>query len=223
MTLVERIESLCDERAISIRKMERDANIGQGSVSKWKAGAYRPATTSVQRIAAYFGVSMDYLMGDSGEALSPEVIDHLKKMRHDASADPLQETSSVLIPVLGKVAAGTPLTAEEQILGYEDIPVEWTYAGDHFALRVKGDSMYPRICEGDVLIVRKQKNADSGDIVVVRVGEEDATVKRFVRNEGSITLQPFNTAYEPLVFTNKQIKSLPVTIIGRVVENRQKY
>ena len=94
---------------------------------------------------------------------------------------------------------------------------------DYFALRVKGDSMNPRICDGDVLIVRQQKNADSGDVVVVRIGEEDATVKRYVRNEGSITLQPFNTAYEPLVFTNKQIKSLPVSIIGKVIENRQKY
>ena len=83
--------------------------------------------------------------------------------------------------------------------------------------------MNPRICEGDVLIVRKQKNADSGDIVVVRIGDEDATVKRFIRNDSSITLQPFNPAYDPLVFSNKQIKALPVTVIGRVIENRQKY
>ena len=223
MTLTERIETLCEERGISIRKMEREAGVGQGSTSKWKAGAYRPASKSVQQIAAYFGVSLDYLMGDSDEALSPEMIDHLKKKRQESSEAALQESASVTIPVLGRVAAGLPLTAEEQILGYEDIPVEWTYLGDHFALRVKGDSMYPRICEGDVLIVRKQKNADSGDIVVVRIGEEDATVKRYVRNEGSITLQPFNTSYEPLVFTKGQIKSLPVSIIGKVIENRQKY
>ena len=223
MTLVERIESLCEERGISIRKMEREAGVGQGSTSKWKAGAYSPASTSVQRIASYFGVSLDYLLGDSEEPVSFEMIDQLKKKRHETASDNLQKTSSVTIPVLGRVAAGVPLTAEEQILGYEDIPTEWTYLGNYFALRVKGDSMNPRICDGDVLIVRQQKNADSGDVVVVRIGEEDATVKRYVRNEGSITLQPFNTAYEPLVFTNKQIKSLPVSIIGKVIENRQKY
>ena len=223
MTLTDRIELLCEERGISIRQMEREAAIGQGSTSKWKAGAYRPASTSVQRIASYFGVSMDYLMGDSDETLSSAMVENMKTRRQRESEAGEPDAVSVSIPVLGRVAAGVPLTAEEQILGYEDIPVEWTCLGDHFALRVKGDSMNPRICEGDVLIVRKQKNADSGDIVVVRIGDEDATVKRFIRNDSSITLQPFNPAYDPLVFSNKQIKALPVTVIGRVIENRQKY
>lgn len=223
MTLYERIEELCGMQGISIRKLEREAGVGQGSVSKWKRGAYRPGSKSVQRIAAYFGVSIDYLMGETDDVISPALIDTLQRHRHDHPDEAADGRATVQVPLLGRVRAGAPAYAAEDILGYEDIPVEWTYLGEHFALRVSGDSMNPRICEGDVLIIRKQSHADSGDIAVVLIGGEEATVKRILLRDDGITLQPFNPAFEPLVFNNKQMRTLPVTILGKVVENRQRY
>lgn len=83
--------------------------------------------------------------------------------------------------------------------------------------------MQPRIVEGDIVIVRQQPDADSGDVVIVQVNGDKATCKRLAKYSSGISLISFNPAYEPMNYTNEQIERLPVTIIGKVVENRQKY
>ena len=83
--------------------------------------------------------------------------------------------------------------------------------------------MQPRIVEGDVVIVRSQNDAESGDVVIVQVNGDKATCKRLAKYASGISLISFNPAYEPMNFTNAEIEQLPVTIIGKVVENRQKY
>jgi repressor LexA len=131
--------------------------------------------------------------------------------------------AAIPIPILGKVAAGIPIETIENIIGYEEISEKLAKTGDFFALRVKGDSMEPRICEGDVLIVRKQENAVSGDIVIAMVNDDDATCKRYVKYSDEIRLIAFNKKYEKMIFTNEDLKKNPVKIIGKVVENRQKW
>ena len=96
-------------------------------------------------------------------------------------------------------------------------------SGRYFGLRIKGDSMQPRMVDGDVVIVRCQPDAESGDVVIVQVNGDEATCKRLSKHPSGISLISFNPAYEPFTYTNEQIESLPVTIIGKVVENRQKY
>ena len=127
------------------------------------------------------------------------------------------------IPVLGNVAAGIPIEAIEDIIDYEEISEEMAHTGDFFALKIKGDSMEPRICDGDVVIVRKQDYAESGDLVIVLVNGDSATCKKLAKYPSGIRLIPFNQAYEPLFYSNEEIENKPVRIIGRVVENRQKY
>ena len=83
--------------------------------------------------------------------------------------------------------------------------------------------MEPRICEGDVVIVRKQNDVDSGDIAVVLVNSMDATVKKVIKKDTSLSLVPFNTNYDVMIFTPEEITKIPVTIIGRVVELRGKF
>lgn len=95
--------------------------------------------------------------------------------------------------------------------------------GKYFGLKVKGNSMEPRICEGDILIVKHQNDCKSGDIAIVMVNGNDATVKRLMKYADGIRLIPNNPAYEPIYFTNEEIISKPVKIIGKVIENRQKY
>lgn len=131
-------------------------------------------------------------------------------------------TSSIKIPVLGDVAAGIPLNAIENIIDYEEIPEELASQGEFFGLRIKGDSMEPRICDGDVVIVRKQEDADSGDTIIACVNGDYATCKRLVKQSDCIMLVSLNSKYAPMIYTKDDVINMPVTIIGKVVELRGK-
>lgn len=127
------------------------------------------------------------------------------------------------IPVLGRVVAGIPIEAVQEILDYEEITPELAATGDFFALKIRGHSMEPRMMEGDVVIVRQQDDVDSGDIAIVLVNGDEATVKRIKKQEDGITLIATNTSvYEPHFYSNKEIAELPVRILGRVIELRGK-
>lgn len=136
---------------------------------------------------------------------------------------PAPTARGVRIPVLGSVPCGIPIEAVEEVLDWEEIPEDMARKGEHYGLRVKGNSMSPRIQEGDVLIVRVQPDAENGDIVIAKVNGSDACCKRFIRYEEGIALHSFNPAYDPMVFTKEDIERLPVSILGKVVENRQKF
>lgn len=131
---------------------------------------------------------------------------------------------AVRIPVLGRVAAGIPIDAVEEIIDFEEIHPDMAATGEFFALKIKGDSMEPRISEGDVVIVREQSDVESGDVAIILVNGDDATVKKLMKyDNGTISLVSFNPAYQPMVFTPQQVKELPVEVIGKVVELRGKF
>ena len=162
----------------------------------------------MQRLADFFGVSVDYLLGRESAPDGPP-----------APSRP----GSQWIPVLGRVAAGTPIEAVEDILDYEEIDAQTAGRGEHFALKIKGDSMEPRIKDGDVVIVRKQDDCESGDTAVVLVNGDEATVKRIKKEPAGLMLIPSNPAYEPKFYSKDEIAALPVKIIGKVVELRAKF
>ena len=130
---------------------------------------------------------------------------------------------AVKIPVLGDVAAGIPIEAVESILDYEEIDEELASKGEFFGLRIKGNSMAPRIQSGDVVIVRVQSDAESGDIVIAKVNGDDACCKKLQKHDEGISLISLNPEYEPMFFSKKDIADLPVHIIGKVVELRGKF
>lgn len=127
------------------------------------------------------------------------------------------------IPVLGIIPAGIPIEAIEDIIDYEEIPQAMAKTGEFFGLKVKGDSMAPRIQNGDVVIVRKQDDCETGDVCVVMVNGFDATLKQVKKDYNGITLVPFNDEYKPMFYSNKDIQELPVKILGKVVELRGKF
>ena len=129
----------------------------------------------------------------------------------------------VKIPVLGYVAAGIPIEAIEDIIDYEEISEEMALRGKYFGLSIKGNSMEPRICQGDVVIVRQQPDVESGELGIVLVNGNDATCKKVVKHENGISLVSFNPTYEPMFYTKEEILSLPITILGKVVELRGKF
>lgn len=130
----------------------------------------------------------------------------------------------VRIPVLGKVVAGIPVEAITDIIDYEEITEDMAKTGEFFALQVKGDSMAPRIRENDVVIVRKQSTVENKDVAIVLVNGSEATIKEVQFQENGITLIGWNPAvYTPHFYSAKEIKTLPIEIIGKVVELRGKF
>ncbi|MEE1263110.1 LexA family protein [Ruminococcus sp.] len=119
--------------------------------------------------------------------------------------------------------AGYPIEAIENILDYEEISENMARQGEFFALRVKGDSMEPRIKEGDIVIVRKQDDVDNGDFAVMLVNGDEATLKRIQKFNGGINLIPSNPSYEVMTYTSQEILDLPVQCLGKVVELRAKF
>ena len=160
-------------------------------------------TDRLEKIAKYLNTSIDYLMGWEDEAK--------------------ESNQGIKVPVLGAVPAGIPISAIEDIIDYEEIPQSWSNQGDFFGLRIKGNSMYPKLENGDVVIVKKQSTADNGDVVIAMVNGDDATCKRYKRMDAGIMLTSDNSEYSPMFYTNEQIQSLPVNIIGKVVESRKKF
>lgn len=198
------------ELNLTMKQVADKVGVSEGTISRWESG--KIADMRRDKIMAY------------AQALniSPAVI-----MGWDDVASPSNaKKNSRLgkrVPVLGRVAAGIPIDAIEDILDWEDISEDMSKTGEFFGLRIKGDSMEPRIVEGDTVIVRSQSDADSGDVVIVQVNGDQATCKRLAKYASGISLISFNPAYAPMNFTNEEIEALPVTIIGKVVENRQKY
>lgn len=129
----------------------------------------------------------------------------------------------VVINVLGRVAAGIPIEAIENVIDTEEITEEMAKTGTFFGLQIHGDSMIPNICDGDVVIVRQQDDAESGEIIIATVNGTDATCKRLRKYKGGIELIANNPTYEPMDFSNQEIIEKPVRIIGKVVELRRKF
>lgn len=138
-------------------------------------------------------------------------------------SDTKQTSKGIKIPVLGKVQAGIPVEAIEDIIDYEEITPEMARTGEFFGLQIRGDSMDPKFSDGDVVIVRKQPDVNTGDIAIVLVNGDEATVKKIKKQSDGISLIPTNPAYDIMFYTNKEIETLPVIVLGKVVELRAKF
>ena len=135
----------------------------------------------------------------------------------------LSHKKGVVINVLGRVAAGIPIETVEDIIDTEEITKDMARTGDFFGLQIHGNSMEPRMKEGDVVIVRQQDDAESGDIVIATVNGNEGFCKRLRKYRDGIELISNNPSYEPMFFSNKEIEEKTVEIIGRVVELRAKF
>lgn len=203
-----RLKELREKAGYSQYSFADKFGVAQSTVGSWESGKREPNFETMQRLADFFGVSVDYLLGRDSIPDGPP-----------APSRP----GSKWIPVLGRVAAGTPIEAVEDILDYEEIDAQTAASGEYFALQIKGQSMEPKMSYGDVVIVRKQEDCDSGDTAVVLVNGDEATVKRIKKEPGGIMLIPNNPAYEPKFYSNEEIESLPVRVIGKVIELRAKF
>ena len=142
-------------------------------------------------------------------------------MTHTPNVESVNVRDLLPIPMLGKVAAGTPIYAEGNIDGEVMIDPSVAAGCPCFALRVKGDSMTPQILDSDIIIVREQEIVDDGDIVVATVNGGEGCVKRLKKYPNALSLVSVNPMYEPMYFTAEAVESMPVRIWGKVVEIRR--
>lgn len=202
------LKRLREEKEMTQAELGKALEISPSAIGMYEQGRRTPDIPTLKKIASYFNVSLDYLLGN-------------------APAKAVQQKPTgrgVRIPVLGRVVAGIPIEAVEEILDYEEITPELAATGEFFALQVKGSSMEPTLRDGDVVIVKKQPTVDSGDIAIVLVNGNDATVKEIKESPAGITLIGHNVAvYTPHFYSNHDIESLPIQIIGKVVEMRRKF
>lgn len=206
-----RLIELRKARTMSQEEVAKTLNIDRTTYVKYERGG--SVKRNVEKLSNFFNVSTDYLLGRSDSPTGS----------YSADIGSPSKEKTIRVPILGRVAAGTPIGAVEEVIGWEEISKKLAAGGACFALRVCGHSMEPRILEGDTVIVRQQPNVDSGDIAVVLIGNEEATLKRVKKQKDGIILVANNPAvYEPHFYSNREIKNSPVRILGKVVEIRCK-
>lgn len=199
----ERIKEARKSAGLTQLELAKKTELSRSYIGDIEKDRYNPSVSTLQLIATATNTPLEDLL-PSTKTVSPT-------------------GRGVRIPVLGRVVAGIPIEAVEEILDYEEITPELAATGEFFALKIRGHSMEPRMMEGDVVIVRRQDDVESGDIAIVLVNGNEATVKRVKKQEDGITLIANNiSVYEPHYYSNKEIEELPVRILGKVVELRGK-
>ena len=170
---------------------------------KYENNTIIPNIEILKKLAEFYDVTVDYIIG--------------------ADNNPTGNKSGFKIPVLGRVAAGIPIDAIEEIIDYEEVTPEMAKRGKLIGLQIKGQSMEPRICDGDVVIVQCKDYIEDGHIGIVMVNGSEATCKKIKFSAAGMTLISLNPAYEPQFYSNEEIENLPVRIFGEVIELRRKF
>ncbi|TCL61733.1 LexA family protein [Allofournierella massiliensis] len=201
----QRLKQLRKEMGLSQKSLSEHLGVTQQAVGKWETGRSSPDPATLARLAELLETSADYLLGISEQPAEPA-----------APSLPYGESP---IPVIGTVRAGYGSLAFE-----EDYGVEYACVKDpesYFYLVVKGDSMEPRIQDGDLALVHRQPTLENGDLGVMVFGEGEGTLKKYIQRGNAVILQPFNPAYEEKVIRGEELNQL--FIAGKVVETRAKW
>ena len=178
--VVELVKKLTAEQNMSMSELARRVGIAKSAISRYFNGTRELPLNKIGDFASVLHTTPDYLLGMEYKPQPPQ---------------------GIKIPVLGTVAAGIPISAVEDILDYEEIPQSWQNQGEFFGLKIKGDSMEPRMESGDVVIVKQQSDANSGDTVIVLVNGDDATCKRLEKTDNGIMLVSTNPKYPPIFYS----------------------
>jgi len=177
--------------------------VSTSTVAMWETGQRKPDYHTIMKICRFFGVDFEQLLGAESVARMPD--------------------ENIEVPVMGYVRGGQPSRARQEIIGCELVNSQLAAKGEIFALKIKGHSMEPKMSPGDVVIVRRTPQAESGQTVVAMVGREEATVKKIIFQKDGITLVPTNPDFLPMYYSAEECRTLPVTVLGVVIELRCKY
>ena len=197
-TMSHNIQRYMDMHNMKRRDLADFLGVPYTTLCGWLSAETYPRIDKIEKMAQIFGISKSDLVEE------------------------LRTSRSVRIPVLGRIPAGIPIEAIEDIIDYEEIPADWTAGGkEYFALLIQGDSMSPKYLDGDVVIFLKAVDCDNGAECAVFVNGDDATFKKVRKNMDGITLFPLNPEYDPSYYSNEDIETLPVTVVGIAKEIRR--
>lgn len=199
------IKRLRTERGITQEQLASLLKVSRSTIGMYETGGREPDFETCEAIADIFNVDMDYLLGRSSV-----------ERKHPITPSPIPPGFSpmpemVQVPLIGTIACGTPITAEQNIEQMVCVPSRWHAT---FTLTCKGQSMEPRIHNGDLVAIRSQAEVENGEIAAVRIGEE-ATLKRVYLHPSFIELRPENPAFESIILSREEMNS--VTIEGKAI------
>lgn len=203
------------ELGITQKEVADFVGVSEATVSRWESGHIdNMRRDRIAALSKILRLSPLAIMGIDDTDLSARLPDMV----------PI-DARTFRVPIVGRVAAGRPIVADEEIVGYEYIDNKYSKDGhEYFGLRIVGKSMEPTIMDGDIVIVRRQNYVESGEIAIVLIDGEEATAKEVKESADGITLIGHNTAvYTPHFYSAQEVKNLPVQIIGRVVQSIRKF
>lgn len=204
----QRLRELRRQRGLSQLALAKLLGVSQQAVGKWETGRSTPDPQTIMALAAQLNISTGDLLGESAPATPASF-----------SVSPYRAAEEHLIPVIGTVRAGYGALAMEEDYGEEYARVK--DPGSYFYLKVKGNSMEPRISDGDLALVHRQSTLNSGDLGVVIFGEGEGTLKKYIVRGSSVVLQPFNPDYPSQIIMGEDLDHL--YIAGKVVETKAKW
>ena len=198
MSIAENIKRIRLEHGLSQSELGKIAGVSDKAVSTWELGLKTPRMGAVEKMANYFGITKSAIVDDAP-------MTSLQKPVVPPGLMPMPEM--VQVPLIGSIACGTPITAEQNIKSYVGVPAAWRA---DFALECHGDSMAPTICDGDVVCIRSQPEVEQGQIAAVRIGEE-ATLKHCYYQNGVVQLIADNPSVcPPMVYTGSDLDEIEV-------------
>ncbi len=204
-----RLQAALSNAQMEQQELSNKSGVSKASISQYINGSHTPSNISSGKMGKILGVNPLWLMGFDVPMIESQ-IGHITK-------------KGITINVLGRVAAGIPIEAVENIIDTEEITEDLARTGKFFGLRIQGDSMEPDIHNGDTVIVRQQEDAETDEIVIALINGNDGVCKRLKKYQNSIALVSINANYEPMYFTKEEAEMKPVKIIGKVVELRRKF
>ena len=201
MSIAENIKKIRLEHELSQADLGKIAGVSDKAVSTWELGIKIPRMGAVEKMANYFGIPKSAILDDAQPAPASRPI--------PPGFEPMPKMDWV--PLVGRIACGTPITAEENVEQMVCVPSRWHST---FTLTCKGDSMEPRIHDGDLVAIRSQPEVEQGEIAAVLIGDE-ATLKHVYLHENFIELRPENPAFESIILTKEEMNN--VVIEGKAV------
>ena len=197
------------KKNITQQELADKTNIERSTISRIENGEIDTSIDNAIKIANALEIPLEEIIA--------------KDLRFDNISPVEIDKDVVKIPVLGVIPAGVPIEAIEDVLDYEEIPKDWSKGGkEFFGLLIKGDSMFPKYIDNDVVIFEKTNDFNNGDECAVMVNGDDCTFKKVLKHDHGITLQPLNSAYDIKMYSNEDIEKLPIKIIGVAKEMRRK-